>query len=129
MSFHDIRVKYRAISFSERGKGDRFERLIQAFLQTVSWYEGTFRHVWLWREFPYKENLGGRDTGIDLVVQTVEGAESGTFRVEKMRFGKTAAGVADKSVIEYNPWIRLSKTSRSTPMTMWSMDVPPLNGF
>ena len=30
------------------------------------------------------------------------------FRVEKMRFGKTAAGATDKSVIEYNQWIRLS---------------------
>ena len=35
--------------FSERDKGDRFERLMQAFLQTVPWHEGTFRHVWLWR--------------------------------------------------------------------------------
>ena len=46
---------------------------MQAFLQTVPWYAGTFRHVWLWREFPYKQNLGGKDTGIDLVAQTVEG--------------------------------------------------------
>lgn len=73
MTFQDILAKYRAVSFSERDKGDRFERLMQAFLQTVPWYAGTFRHVWLWREFPYKRNLGGRDTGIDLVAQTVEG--------------------------------------------------------
>lgn len=73
MTFHDILAKYRAISFSERDKGDRFERLMQAFLQTVPWYEGKFRHLWLWQEFPYKENLGGKDTGIDLVAQTVEG--------------------------------------------------------
>ena len=62
MTFQDILAKYRAVSFSERDKGDRFERLMQAFLQTVPWYAGTFRHVWLWREFPYKENLGGKDT-------------------------------------------------------------------
>ncbi len=73
MTFHAILTKYRAVSFSERDKGDRFERLMQAFLQTVPWYAGTFRHVWLWREFPYKQNLGGKDTGIDLVAQTVEG--------------------------------------------------------
>ena len=60
MTFQDILVKYRAVSFSERDKGDRFERLMQAFLQTVPWYEGKFRHVWLWRELPYKENLGGK---------------------------------------------------------------------
>ena len=52
MTFQDILAKYRAISFSERDKGDRFERLMQAFLQTVPWYAGMFRHVWLWREFP-----------------------------------------------------------------------------
>lgn len=73
MTFHAILAKYRAVSFPERDKGDRFERLMQAFLLTVPWYEGKFRHVWLWREFPYKENLGGKDTGIDLVAQTVEG--------------------------------------------------------
>lgn len=73
MTFQDILARYRAVSFSERDKGDRFERLMQAFLQTVPWYAGTFRHVWLWREFSYKQNLGGKDTGIDLVAQTVEG--------------------------------------------------------
>lgn len=73
MTFRDVLSKYRAISFSERDKGDRFERLMQAFLQTVPWYEGKFRHVWLWREFPYRKSFGGKDTGIDLVAQTVEG--------------------------------------------------------
>ena len=73
MTFQNILAKYRAISFSERDKGDRFERLMQAFLQTVPWYDGKFRHVWLWKEFPYKGTLGGKDTGIDLVAQTVEG--------------------------------------------------------
>lgn len=73
MTFRDILAKFRNISFSERDKGDRFERLMQAFLQTVPWYEGKFQHVWLWKEFPYKNNLGGKDTGIDLVAQTVEG--------------------------------------------------------
>ncbi len=34
MSFHKILDKYRKISFSERDKGDRFERLMQAYLQT-----------------------------------------------------------------------------------------------
>lgn len=60
MTFHDILAKYRAISFSERDKGDRFERLMQAFLLTIPWYEGKFRHVWLWRELSYKQNLGSK---------------------------------------------------------------------
>lgn len=52
MTFRDILAKFRNISFSERDKGDRFERLMQAFLQTVPWYEGKFQHVWLWKELP-----------------------------------------------------------------------------
>ncbi len=35
MSFLKILEKYRKISFSERDKGDRFERLIQAYLKTT----------------------------------------------------------------------------------------------
>ena len=73
MPFHTILDRYRKISFSERDKGSRFERLMQAYLQTSPLYEGRFRHVWLWNEFPYKENFGGKDTGIDLVAQTAEG--------------------------------------------------------
>ncbi len=34
MSFHKVLDHYRNYSFSERDKGDRFERLIQAYLQT-----------------------------------------------------------------------------------------------
>ena len=73
MKFQRVLEKYRAISFSEKDKGARFERLIQAFLKTVPWYEGKLRHIWLWNEFPCKQNIGGKDTGIDLVAQTVEG--------------------------------------------------------
>ncbi|MDR0309967.1 MAG: DEAD/DEAH box helicase family protein, partial [Acidobacteriota bacterium] len=73
MNFQKVLEKYRAISFSERDKGTRFERLIQAFLKTVPWYEGKFRHVWLWNEFPHRQSFGGRDIGIDLVAKTVEG--------------------------------------------------------
>lgn len=59
MTFRDILAKFRNISFSERDKGDHFERLMQAFLQTVPWYEGKFQHVWLWREFSSRTiNLG-----------------------------------------------------------------------
>jgi hypothetical protein len=34
MSFQNILDKYRDISFSERDKGDRFERLMQGYLMT-----------------------------------------------------------------------------------------------
>ena len=73
MSFNKIIEKYRKLSFSERDKGDRFERLMQAYLQTDPKYAFRFKNVWLWNEFPGKFDLGGSDTGIDLVALTHEG--------------------------------------------------------
>ena len=73
MSFKLILEKYRKISFSERDKGDRFERLMQAYLKTDPKYAHLFREVWLWNEFPSRGDLGGSDTGIDLVGLTQEG--------------------------------------------------------
>lgn len=73
MSFQKILDKYRKIAFSERDKGDRFERLMQTYLLTDPKYAFLFKNVWLWNEFPGKLNLGGGDTGIDLVALTHEG--------------------------------------------------------
>lgn len=73
MGFQAILEKYRKLSFSERDKGNRFERLMQAYLQTDPKYAPRFKKVWLWNEFPGKLDLGGGDTGIDLVALTQEG--------------------------------------------------------
>jgi len=71
-TFNSILEKYRKVSFSERDKGTRFERLMQAYLQTDPQYANKFKKVWLWNEFFGKDDLGGNDTGIDLVAQTVD---------------------------------------------------------
>lgn len=73
MSFKKIIEKYRKFSFSEKDKGERFERLMQAYLQTDPNYASRFKNVWMWNEFPGKKELGGTDTGIDLVALTHEG--------------------------------------------------------
>ena len=73
MDFNKILDKYRKISFSERDKGDRFERLMQAYLLTDPKYTSKLKKVWLWNEFHGKSDLGGGDTGIDLVAQTFDG--------------------------------------------------------
>ncbi|MBR4126338.1 MAG: DEAD/DEAH box helicase [Alphaproteobacteria bacterium] len=65
--------KYRNECFSERDKGTRFERLMQAWLRTDPLYARDVETVWLWNEFPFRSDFGGRDTGIDLVVRTVDG--------------------------------------------------------
>jgi predicted helicase len=43
---------------------------MQAYLQTDPKYAYRFKNVWLWNEFPAKSDLGGSDTGIDLVALT-----------------------------------------------------------
>lgn len=73
MNFNDILSKYREISFSERDKGNRFERLMQGYLLTDPKYSYLFKTVWLWDEFPSKNDLGGNDLGIDLVALTHDG--------------------------------------------------------
>lgn len=72
MSFITILNKHRKISFSERDKGDRFERLIQAYLYTDPRYSHLTK-IWLWSDFPYRNDFGGHDVGIDLVAETAEG--------------------------------------------------------
>lgn len=73
MGFNKLLDKYRKISFSERDKGDRFERLMQAYLLTDPKYSNKLKKVWLWNEFHGKTDLGGGDTGIDLVAKTFDG--------------------------------------------------------
>lgn len=69
-TFTKILDKYREIAFSQKDKGERFERLMQAYLLTEPIYASIFKKVWLWNEFPGKDDLGGNDTGIDLVALT-----------------------------------------------------------
>jgi len=73
MSFKKILEKYRKISYSEKDEGERFERLMQAYLRTDPKYAYRFKKVQLWNEFPGRGDLGGWDTGIDLVALTNEG--------------------------------------------------------
>ncbi|MBR3722844.1 MAG: DEAD/DEAH box helicase [Selenomonadaceae bacterium] len=65
--------KYRKIAYSEKDKGSRFEELSKRFLTTYPPYLAKFEVVWLWNEFPFRKDFGGKDTGIDLVAKTVDG--------------------------------------------------------
>jgi predicted helicase len=73
MSFQTVIEKYRKIAFSQRDKGERFERLMQAYLLTDPVYSNKFQYVWMWNEFPNRKDFGGKDVGIDLVALTFEG--------------------------------------------------------
>ena len=73
-SFQDVLTLFRKGSASEREKGTNFERLMQLYLRTEPFYASRFKNIWLWEEFPFRKDLGGQDTGIDLVAQTTHGA-------------------------------------------------------
>ena len=70
----ELLQNYREVfALSEREKGERFERLMRNFLLTYEHYRGKFTDVWLWKNFPYRHELGGKDLGIDIVAKTVDG--------------------------------------------------------
>lgn len=71
--FQKVLNTFRKEASSERDKGDKFERLMQAYLQTDPTYADKFKNVWMWNDFPGRRDFGGKDTGIDLVALTHEG--------------------------------------------------------
>ncbi|MGB7201460.1 MAG: type ISP restriction/modification enzyme [Pyrinomonadaceae bacterium] len=73
MTFDTLLDKYRKESLTERAKGDKFERLMKAYLLTDPIYSNTLEKVWLWTEFPFRNQFGGNDTGIDLVAVNFAG--------------------------------------------------------
>jgi len=70
MNFQNILDKHRELSFTEKDKGTRFERLMRGYLLTSPIYENIFDKVWMWNDFPYRLQFGKTDIGIDLVAIT-----------------------------------------------------------
>lgn len=69
-SIQELLEELRISSTSGREKGDKFERLIAAYLRTDASWSSRFGKVWLWNEWPGR--AGKPDTGIDLVAQERE---------------------------------------------------------
>lgn len=67
----DVVDAIRAVSTSERDKGDRFERLMQSAFRIDRTYQERFTKVWLWMEWPGRGNEP--DVGIDLVAENRDG--------------------------------------------------------
>jgi predicted helicase len=66
-TIHDILEYFREEARNNRDLGDKFERLIAAYLTKDPYYANHYSDVWLWMEWPGRNNVG--DTGIDLVAQ------------------------------------------------------------
>lgn len=71
VSIHDLLDELRITALDQRDKGDRFERLIKAYLTTEPEWTARFENVWLWSEWPDRGAL--RDTGIDIVAELRDG--------------------------------------------------------
>lgn len=72
MTFKEILHKFQTESFTEKEKGTKFEKLMKLWLKTDPCYN-ELRHVWLWEEFPGRQDFGGQDIGIDIVAKTERG--------------------------------------------------------
>lgn len=72
-TFNTLLNEFRNTAASERDKGDRFERLIKNYLLTDPVYETVIEQVYLWEEFPFRDQFGGTDIGIDLVTKNYSG--------------------------------------------------------
>lgn len=72
-TFHTIIRHIREDAYTEKDKGGRFEKIIKNYFRTSRNYASQVKDIWLWGEFPYRSQFGGKDTGIDLVIRTVIG--------------------------------------------------------
>ncbi|MGL5936822.1 MAG: hypothetical protein ACRCZI_14505, partial [Cetobacterium sp.] len=68
MNLESVLKHLEDISFSSRDKGDRFENLIKNWFLSAPLYCDNIEKIWLWNEFPYRDQFGGSDSGIDLVI-------------------------------------------------------------
>lgn len=72
-TIHEILFQLAESSLSNWDKGDKFERLMVAYLKTDPLYASRFSDVWQWAEWP--DRVSGNDTGIDIVAQERETGE------------------------------------------------------
>lgn len=72
MTFKETLHKFSIESFTQKDKGTKFERLIRSWLLSDPRYS-LLTDVWMWEDFPARNDFGGKDTGIDLVAKTEDG--------------------------------------------------------
>lgn len=72
MEFKDILNIFRTESLTQRHMGTQFERLMRSWLLSDPRYSN-LTEVWMWEDFPSRNDFGGIDTGIDLVARTETG--------------------------------------------------------
>ena len=66
-TIYAILEEFRQDAIHKRDLGDKFERLMVAFLKSDPIWKDLFSNVWIWLDFPKRGNAP--DTGIDLVAE------------------------------------------------------------
>ncbi len=73
MTIDELLASYELFAMNDVEKGERFERLMRNFMLTYPAWRGKISEAWLWKDFPFRHDLGTIDLGIDLVAKTVDG--------------------------------------------------------
>ena len=147
-SFFALLNKIRSESFSEKDKGTKFERLVRDYFRTSKRFTEQLDQVWLWNDFPFRKDFGGKDLGIDLVARTkdesywaiqckcynentvIHKAAVDTFISTSGRTFKNEAGVTTK--FSYRVWVATTESwGANARETLENQDIPCniLNGF
>ena len=147
-SFFALLNKIRSESFSEKDKGTKFERLVRDYFRTSKRFIEQLDQVWLWNDFPFRKDFGGKDLGIDLVAKTRDGsywaiqckcynentvinkAAVDTFISTSGRTFKNEAGATTK--FSYRVWVATTESwGANARETLENQDIPCniLNGF
>jgi hypothetical protein len=71
-TIQDILGSFRQEAANNRDVGDKFERLVAAFLTKDELYADVYSDVWLWGEWPGRGNK--TDTGVDLLPRSAQSA-------------------------------------------------------
>lgn len=72
-SFYQVLREVSDTSYISKDVGTKFEKIIRNYFCTSKKYASQVKKVWLWNQFPFKAQLGGQDTGIDVVIKTQAG--------------------------------------------------------
>lgn len=147
-SFFALLNKIRSESFSEKDKGTKFERLVRDYFRTSKRFIEQLDQVWLWNDFPFRKDFGGKDLGIDLVAKTKDGsywaiqckcysentvinkAAVDTFISTSGRTFKNETGATTK--FSYRVWVATTESwGANARETLENQDIPCniLNGF
>lgn len=109
MSIIEILKQIREEAITEHEKGYRFEVLIKNWLLSDPRY-AEIKQVWLWHEFPARDDFGGKDLGIDLVART----KFGEYWAVQCKFYDDNTSISKESV---DTFISNSSRTFTDPIT------------